>query len=81
MDERELEKLIETHLLTDLDLAEQALINGKSAKIELPGANPAEKMAAIAAAKWIVEKIRVERCDFKTAFEAYQKVIKDSNNE
>ena len=78
MDEREIERLVETHLVTDLEKAEQALIAGRKVKISLPGANPGEKLASVAAAKWIVERIKLDGCDFKTAYQAYQEVIKEN---
>ena len=76
MDEREIERLVETHLINELIEAEQALIAGGEASITLPGSSPGEKLASLAAAKWIVEKIQTEGCDFKTAYQAYKEIIK-----
>jgi hypothetical protein len=76
MDAREIERLVETHMLVDLEKAEETIIQGRPTTIILPGDTPGDKLAAIAAAKWIVRKIRHEGCDFMTAFEAYQEVIK-----
>jgi hypothetical protein len=76
MDAREIERLVETHMLVDLEKAEETIIQGRPTTIILPGDTQGDKLAAIAAAKWIVRKIRHEGCDFMTAFEAYQEVIK-----
>lgn len=69
--------MVETHQVNDLEAAEKALIKGQDVKIKLTGENPGEMLAYIAAAKWIVKKIRLDRCDFKTAYSAYQRVIKE----
>lgn len=63
-------------MLVDLEKAEETIIQGRPTTIILPGDTQGDKLAAIAAAKWIVRKIRHEGCDFMTAFEAYQEVIK-----
>ena len=76
MDERERERLVETYLAIDLEEAEKALIQGKEVTISLQGESPGEKLAAIAAAKWIVERIKSYGYDFKAAYQAYQEVIK-----
>lgn len=76
MKARELERLVETLLLSDLEKAEQALIDGQKLDMDLPGINPEEHIGYLAAARWIVEKIKKDKCDFRTAFEAYLNVIK-----
>ena len=76
MNERAIEILVETHLLSDLKAANEALIGGNEAEFEIPGKTPGQKLSYIAAAIWIVEKIREDNCEFKEAYEAYQQVIK-----
>jgi hypothetical protein len=34
-------------------------------------------VAYIAAAIWIVEKIKLDKCEFKVAYDAYQQEIKE----
>lgn len=77
MEAREIEKLVERYSFSDLEKAERALIQGKKAKFRLPGKTPGEKLAYLAAAKWIVEKIRLDKCDFGDAYEHYLQVIKE----
>jgi len=77
MKEQAVERLVETHLLSDLEEAKEALVQGEDAKLSLPGITPGEKLAYLAAAIWIVEKIKLDRSEFKTAYDAYQKEIKE----
>jgi len=76
MDEREVERLVSKHLLMDLEEAETDLISGRKLKISVNGNSPGEMLTYISAAKWVVDKIRVDACDFKTAYEAYQDIIR-----
>ena len=77
MEERDIIRLVETQLLSDLEEARKALVQGNETKFMLPGVTPGEKMAYLAAAIWIVQKIKRDKCDFKTAFKAYQQEIKE----
>jgi hypothetical protein len=77
MKERAVERLVETYLLSDLEEAKEALFKGEDAKFSLPGETPGEKVAYIAAAIWIVEKIKLDKCEFKVAYDAYQQEIKE----
>ncbi|GJM30135.1 MAG: hypothetical protein DHS20C17_27700 [Cyclobacteriaceae bacterium] len=77
MESRELERLVETLLVSDLEKAEQKLIEAKDVDMVLPGTTPGEKLSYIAAAKWIGNKIRQEKCEFRAAYEAYLEVIKE----
>ena len=76
MDERAIEILVETHLLADLKAANEALIGGMEAEFEIPGDTPGQKLSYITAAIWIVEKIRLDNCEFSEAYAAYRQVIK-----
>ncbi len=76
MEERAVERIVETYLLSDLEQANKALVQGKEAKFKLPGKTPGEKLSYVTAAIWIVEKIKRDRCDFREAYSAYQLVIK-----
>ena len=77
MKERAVERLVETHLLSDLEEAKDALVQGEDAKMNLPGITPGEKLAYLAAAIWIVEKIKLDKIEFKAAYDAYQQEIKE----
>ena len=77
MEAREIERLVETYQVRDLEKVEESLIAGKEVEITMPGENPGEKLAYIAAAKWIVEKIKLDKCEFQEAYEAYLDVIKE----
>jgi len=77
MKARALERLVETLLLSDLEKAEQALIEGKELDLDLPGINPGEDLAYLTAARWIVQKINSEGCEFRTAYEAYLDEMKE----
>ncbi len=72
---------METLLLSDLEKAEQALIDGEKVDMDLPGVNQEERIGYLAAARWIVEKIKKDNCDFRTAFVAYLEGIKGQQNE
>ncbi len=75
MDAREIEKLVEAHLGLDLKEAEEDLIAGKKVQIKVPGDSPAEQISNISAAIWIVEKMRKDACDFRTALTDYLEKI------
>lgn len=77
MKERAVERLVETYLLSDLEAAKEALFQGEDAEFNLPGETPGEKVAYLAAAIWIVEKIKLDKCEFKAAYDAYQQEIKE----
>ena len=76
MKARELERLVETLLFSDLEKAGQALIDGQAVTMGLPGVSQEEYVGYLAAVRWIVEKIKKDKCDFRTAFEAYMEGIK-----
>ena len=76
MDLKEVERLVETHLWLDLKEAEEDLVAGKEVQIEVTGETPAEKISIIAAALWIVEKMRERSWDFATALSAYRQIIR-----
>jgi hypothetical protein len=77
MEARELERLVDTLLLSDLEKAERKLIESQDVDMDLPGETPGEKLSYIAAAKWIGRKINRERCEFRVAYQAYLEVIKE----
>ena len=76
MDAREIEKLVEAHLWLDLKEAEEDLIMGKKVQIKVPGGSPAEQLSIISAAIWIVEKMREDDSDFRTALTDFQENIR-----
>ena len=76
MDQKEVERLVETHLWLDLKEAEEDLVAGKEVQIEVTGETMAEKISIIAAALWIVEKMRERSWDFATALSAYRQIIR-----
>jgi hypothetical protein len=77
MESRELERLVETLLLSDLEKAERKLIEAQDVDMDLPGETPGEKLSYITAAKWIGRKIKQEKCEFRVAYQAYLEVIKE----
>ncbi|MDH3711094.1 MAG: hypothetical protein OER04_14470 [Cyclobacteriaceae bacterium] len=67
---------MEAHLWLNLKEAEEDLIAGKKVQIEVPGNSPAEQISIISAAIWIVEKMREDANDFRTALIDYQEKIR-----
>jgi hypothetical protein len=70
--------LVEKYALTDLQAAEEALLNEETPAIEVIGDDEGEKLTHTLAAIWIKEQMEAQNLDYKTALREYTKRVRTS---
>ncbi len=70
--------LVEKHALTDLQAAEEALLNEQTPAIEIIGDDEGEQLTHTLAAIWIKEQMEAQNLDYKTALREYTKRVRTS---
>lgn len=70
--------LVEKYALTDLQAAEEALLNEETPAIEIIGDDEGEQLTHTLAAIWIKEQMEAQNLDYKTALREYTKRVRTS---
>lgn len=76
----EIKRLVENHTIDDLMAAEEALVNEEEPAIEINGIDEGEKLTHVFAAIFIINKIKSDGVDFKTALREYTSKVRESIN-
>lgn len=71
-------KLVENQSMEDLIAAEEALVEEQPLPIEVGGDDEGEKLTHILAAIFILEKMKNEGVDFKSALREYTRRVRES---
>ncbi|MDF9795946.1 hypothetical protein OKW21_001209 [Catalinimonas alkaloidigena] len=71
-------KLVENQSLEDLISAEEALVEEQPLPIEVNGEDEGEKLTHILAAIFILERMKDEGVDFKSALREYTRRVRES---
>lgn len=71
-------KLVENQSMEDLIAAEEALVEEQSLPIEVEGEDDGEKLTHILAAIFILERMKDEGVDFKSALREYTRRVRES---
>ena len=75
-----IKKLVETYTVEELGEAEQAIINEQPLEIQVEGSDEGEQLTHIIAAIWILDRIKNDSFDFKTALREYTQKVRESIN-
>ncbi|MCB0278087.1 MAG: hypothetical protein KDD94_01190 [Calditrichaeota bacterium] len=73
-----IKKLSETAQLEDLIKAEEDLLEGRVLEIEVEGEDEGEQLTHVYAAKWILEKVKTDGVDLRTALREYTVKVRKS---
>ena len=73
-----IKKLVETYTITELNAAEENLVEGEKLAIEVEGNDEGEVLTHIIAAVWILEEMKAKDMDFKDALREYTKKVRES---
>lgn len=73
-------KLVENQSMQDLIAAEEALVEDKPLPIEVEGDDEGEKLTHILAAIFILESMKNDGVDFKSALREYTRRVRESIN-
>lgn len=73
-----IKKLVENYTLEDLEIAENDLSEGCQISIDVDGEDEGEQLTHIIAASWILQKMKDEHVDFKTALREYTTKVRKS---
>jgi hypothetical protein len=73
-----IKKLVETQTLDALIAAETAIIEEQQLDIEVEGEDEGEQLTHVLAAIWIINYMRDNNVDFKTALREYTKKVRVS---
>lgn len=76
----EIKRLVESNTIEELIAAEEALVNEESLAIEVNGVDEGEKLTHVFAAIYIINKIKDDNVDFKTALRDYTSKVRESIN-
>ncbi|WPP49559.1 DUF6952 family protein [Catalinimonas niigatensis] len=71
-------KLVENQSMEDLIAAEEALVEDKPLPIEVGGDDEGEKLTHILAAIFILERMKSDGVDFKSALREYTRRVRES---
>ncbi|MEK6476885.1 hypothetical protein WJR50_05095 [Catalinimonas sp. 4WD22] len=71
-------KLVENQSMEDLITAEEALVEEQPLPIEVEGEDDGEKLTHILAAIFILERMKDEGVDFKSALREYTRRVRES---
>lgn len=71
-------KLVENQSMEDLIAAEEALVEDKPLPIEIGGDDEGEKLTHILAAIFILERMKSDGVDFKSALREYTRRVRES---
>lgn len=71
-------KLVENQSMEDLIAAEEALVEDKPLPIEVGGDDEGEKLTHILAAIFILDKMKSDGVDFKSALREYTRRVRES---
>ncbi|UII31302.1 hypothetical protein LVD17_23705 [Fulvivirga ulvae] len=74
----EIKRLVENNTIEELIAAEEALINEEEPAVEINGADEGEKLTHVFAAIYIINKIKDDNVDFKTALRDYTGKVRES---
>jgi hypothetical protein len=74
----EVKKLVENQSMEKLIAAEEALVQEDELPIPVGGEDEGEKLTHILAAIFILEKMKSEGLDFKTALREYTRRVRES---
>jgi hypothetical protein len=70
--------LTEKHILEELILAEEALVEEQQPAIDVPGIDEGEQLTHIMSAVWCKQEIRKTGCDTRTAVRQYTQKVRNS---
>ncbi|GAA0893751.1 hypothetical protein GCM10009122_34300 [Fulvivirga kasyanovii] len=76
----EIKRLVESNTVEELIAAEEALVNEEALAIEVNGVDEGEKLTHVFAAIYIINKIKDDNVDFKTALRDYTSKVRESIN-
>lgn len=76
----EIKKLVENHTIDELIRAEEQLVNEETLSIAVGGTDEGEQLTHVFAAIYIINKIKDEGMDFKTALRDYTSKVRESIN-
>ncbi|WKN31622.1 hypothetical protein PZB74_22000 [Porifericola rhodea] len=71
-------KLVENQSMEELIAAEEALVEEQPLPIEVGGEDEGEKLTHILAAIFILEKMKTDGVDFKSALREYTRRVRES---
>jgi hypothetical protein len=74
----EVKKLVENCSMTELIAAEEALVEEKPLPVQVGGEDEGEKLTHILAAIFILERMKSEGIDFKSALREYTRRVRES---
>ncbi|MFP4089124.1 MAG: DUF6952 family protein [Cyclobacteriaceae bacterium] len=73
-----IKKLVENQSIEELIAAEEALVEDQPLPIEIEGDDEGEKLTHILAAIFVLEQMKSQGSDFKTALREYTRRVRES---
>lgn len=73
-----IKKLVEEVSIEELQAAEEAILNEETPKVEIKGDDEGEQLTHVFAAIFILQKIKTDGADFKTALREYTQKVRTS---
>lgn len=73
-----IKKLVDNYSLEQIKAAEEALANEQQPEIEIEGSDEGEQLTHAYAAIWILEKMKNDNVDYKTALREYTQKVRNS---